>query len=185
MNEMRKLMEAVEQLNEIKVNYDEWTTPPAKNLNDKHFAILKLMSDGKPRGRAEMIRSATRLDPNPRVGRGGQFGGWNKLDYDLYKKGLLDVVDVKGGKKIFKINAKGRKARDEFAPAQQLDIDDTEIETWFERDRGMVMLLNKETEEEIVEWWDEDLQQAIEDGFLDPKDFHKSAYVYAKEMRLV
>jgi len=173
----------LDEIRKIKVNYDEWTTPTVKNLNDKHFAVLKLMADGKARERADMIRLATRTDPNPRSERG--FAGWNKLDYDLYKKGLLDVVDIKGGKKIFKITKAGRKAVNEFAPAQQLDIDDTKIETWFERDRGMVALLNKNTEEDIVEWWDEDLQQAVEDGFLNPKDYHRSAFEYAKEMRLL
>ena len=177
-----KLSEITE--GKVKVNYDTWTTPPAKNLNDKHFAILKLMMDGKARERADMIRRATSLDPNPRSEAG--FAGWNKLDYDLYKKGLLDVVDVlPGGKKVFVITNNGRKTAEKFAPAVSLDIDETEIDTWFERDRAMVMLLNKKTGEEIIEWWDEDVQQAIEDGFLDPKDYHRSAYEYAKDMRLL
>ena len=93
----------------LRVNYDTWSTPHAKNLNEKHLAVLKLMSDGKPRERADMIRRATSLDPNPRSRNG--FVGWNKLDYDLYKMGLLDVVDIlPGGKKVFQINAAGRKA---------------------------------------------------------------------------
>lgn len=109
MNEMRKLMEAVENLTEgVKVNYDSWTTAVPKNLNEYHIAILRLMSDGKSRERANMIRSATELDPNP-ISSGG-FAGWNKLDYDLYKKGLLDVVDIRGGRKVFQINAAGLKA---------------------------------------------------------------------------
>lgn len=91
----------------VNVNYDRWKTAVPKSLNSKHLAVLILMSDGKKRERADMIRSATDMDPNPRSENG--FAGWNKLDYDLYKKGLLDVVAVKGGKKIFKITAAGRK----------------------------------------------------------------------------
>jgi len=108
MNEMRKLMEAVENLTEVKVNYDSWKTAVPKNLNEYHIAILQLMSDGQSRQRATMIRQATGLDANP-ISSGG-FAGWNKLDYDLYKKGLLDVVDIRGGQKIFQINAHGLKA---------------------------------------------------------------------------
>jgi len=101
----------LEELTEgkVKVNYDTWNTPTVKNMNDKHVAILQLMSDGKARERSDMIRRATDLDPNPRSANG--FAGWNKLDYDLYKKGLLDVIDVlPGGKKVFRINRRGRSA---------------------------------------------------------------------------
>lgn len=171
------------EITKIRVNYDGYKTPVPKNLNSKHLAILKLMMDGKARERADMIRSATNADPNPRSESG--FAGWNKLDYDLYKKGLLDVVDIKGRKKIFRINAAGRKAAEEFAPARNIDPANTEIETWFERDRAMVSLLATDTEETIVEWWDEDVQQAVDDGFLDPKDWHGSAVAYAQEMRLM
>ena len=90
-----------------KVNYDQWTTPPTKKLNRNHYAILKLMSDGKPRERSDMIRRATDMDPNPRSEN--DFAGWNKVDYDLYKHGLLAVVDIlPGGKKVFKITKAGK-----------------------------------------------------------------------------
>lgn len=109
MNDMRKLMEAVKGLSGgVRVNYDGWKTSVPKNLNSRHIAILQLMSDGQSRERTDMIRSATKQDPNPRSS--GGFAGWNKLDYDLYKKGLLDVVDIRGGRKIFQINAAGQKA---------------------------------------------------------------------------
>lgn len=56
----------------------------------------------------------------------------------------------------------------------------TEIHTWFERDRAHVELRSKLTDQTIVEWWDEAVNQAVEDGFLNPKDWHTSAYEYAK-----
>ncbi len=73
------------------------------------------------------------------------------------------------------------------APACILDTDlgDTVLATWFERDRAHVCLSRKDREgdagDTIVEWWDEDVSQAIEDGFLHAKDWHGTAYAYAKD----
>jgi hypothetical protein len=66
-------------------------------------------------------------------------------------------------------------------PAFTMSVQDTEIHTWFERDRAHVELRNKRTGKTIVEWWDEDVNQAVEDGFLNARDWHGSAYQYAKE----
>ena len=61
----------------------------------------------------------------------------------------------------------------------QLSIGDTELLTWFERDRAHVELRNKLDDSTIVEWWDGDVAEAIEDGSLNPRDYHSSAYDYA------
>ena len=58
-------------------------------------------------------------------------------------------------------------------------IEDTEIHTWFERDRASVELRYIDSQETIVEWWDEAVSEAIEDGFLDPRNYHQSAWDYA------
>ena len=65
-----------------------------------------------------------------------------------------------------------------------MTIEQTELQTWFERDRAWVSLqtLNGET---ILEWWDEAVWEAIEDGFLNPRCYHQSAYEYAESLRLV
>lgn len=55
----------------------------------------------------------------------------------------------------------------------------TAIETWFERDRAHVELRNASTGETIIEWWDEEVAEMVEDGFLDPRDWHRSAREYA------
>ena len=54
----------------------------------------------------------------------------------------------------------------------------TKLDTWFERDRAHVSLetLNGKT---IIEWWDEAVEEAVQDGFLNPKDYHGSAVEYA------
>jgi len=60
----------------------------------------------------------------------------------------------------------------------------TEIETWFERDRAHVELRWKDGET-IIEWWDKDVAQAVDDGFLDPRDWHGSAIEYAQHRGLL
>lgn len=49
--------------------------------------------------------------------------------------------------------------------------DNTEIHTWFERDRSHVELRCTETNKTIVEWWDDDCLQAFEDGYLPDSAF--------------
>lgn len=40
------------------------------------------------------------------------------------------------------------------------------IETWFERDRAFVGIRDLETDEFLVEWWDDDVRELFEDGFF-------------------
>jgi len=61
----------------------------------------------------------------------------------------------------------------------QLRTGNTELLIWFERDRAHVELRNKLDDSTIVEWWDGDVLEAIEDGSLDPRQFHSTAYDYA------
>ena len=71
----------------------------------------------------------------------------------------------------------------------KLQFEDTEIHTDFERDNAKVELRNThrsmESDSTIVEWNDEEVYEAVEDGFLDPKDWHGSAYKYADEHGLL
>jgi len=60
-----------------------------------------------------------------------------------------------------------------------------ELHTWFERDRAHVELRDAETNKTIIEWWDEGVFEAIEDGFLDPRDFEGSAMAYAEAMGIL
>ncbi len=69
-----------------------------------------------------------------------------------------------------------------------LDVRNFDIETWFERDRAHVeLMLNPDlnidlaTIPELPEWWDEAVQEAIDDGFLDPRNYLKSAHAYYME----
>jgi hypothetical protein len=40
------------------------------------------------------------------------------------------------------------------------------VHTWFERDRSHVEVRNADTQETLIEWWDEDCMEAFADGFL-------------------
>ncbi len=62
---------------------------------------------------------------------------------------------------------------------------ETEIRTWFERDRAHVCLCLKDTDYTVCEGWDTAVSEAIEDGFLNPKDWHQSALTYAIERDLL
>lgn len=58
--------------------------------------------------------------------------------------------------------------------------------TWFERDRAHVQLVDAATEQRtFAEWWDEDVQEAVEDGFLNPRDWLGSAAEYALSLGLI
>ena len=56
--------------------------------------------------------------------------------------------------------------------------EETELLTWFERDRAHVELRDLRNDKTLVEWWDEAVEEAIEDGFLKPRDYHGTAYAY-------
>ncbi len=63
-------------------------------------------------------------------------------------------------------------------------IEETQLQTWFERDRAWVSLQTLDGET-ILEWWDEAVPEAIEDGFLNPRHYHESAFEYAQSLRFV
>jgi hypothetical protein len=66
-----------------------------------------------------------------------------------------------------------------------LPIKQTRLETWFERDRAHVALIDVRTDATIVEWWDDAVGEAIEDGFLTSRNLHGSAYDYAASIGLL
>ena len=65
------------------------------------------------------------------------------------------------------------------------DRSDFEIETWFERDRAHVELRDRRTDQTVIEWWDENVQEAVDDGFLDPRDWLGSALDYATRLGMI
>ena len=68
----------------------------------------------------------------------------------------------------------------------------TECRTWFERDRAHVALLIRDPfnrddlyDYTLVEWWDEAVAEAVEDGFLKGRNWHQEAYDYYIQYQLV
>jgi hypothetical protein len=59
----------------------------------------------------------------------------------------------------------------------------TSVSTWFERDRAMVCLSDT-NETTILIAWDSGVAELVEDGFLDPRDWHGSAVEYANHLGL-
>lgn len=70
----------------------------------------------------------------------------------------------------------------QFRPVR---FEETEVRTWFERDRAHVELRDSLTDQTIVEFWDGAVSEAIEDGFLNPRDYHQSAFDYAQSLGLL
>lgn len=68
--------------------------------------------------------------------------------------------------------------REQNAPTAEYlrDLDETGLHTWFERDRAHVELRCALTDESLVEWWDDAVASAVEDGFLDPENYQRGAY---------
>lgn len=64
------------------------------------------------------------------------------------------------------------------SPKRQWTRSNTRVDTWFERDRAHVNLETMDGRT-IVEWWDDAVAEAVEDGFLNPRDYHGSAVEYA------
>jgi len=67
---------------------------------------------------------------------------------------------------------------------RHVTIEETELHTWFERDRAHVEVRLRDSQETLIEWWDEAVNEAIEDGFLNPRDYHGSAFEYARYLGL-
>ena len=66
-----------------------------------------------------------------------------------------------------------------------MTIENFDLYTWFERDRAHVELRNKETDETLIEFWDNEVGEMVEDGFLDPGDWKESLWDYAKYLGII
>jgi hypothetical protein len=70
-----------------------------------------------------------------------------------------------------------------------ITLEDTIVAKWHERDRNHVALYMKVGDDgygdTIIQWWDEAYLQAVEDGFIDPRRLHESAFEYAADMGLL
>lgn len=118
---------------------------------------------------------------------GGMLLGWKALDY-LRERHRREQVRAAATERQ-RLNTNLSRAADAQTTPLRRAMDDTELETWFERDRAHVELRDRLTGQTIVEWWDDEVQQAIEDGFLPQRwtknAAHAAAFEYAEQMGLV
>ncbi len=56
------------------------------------------------------------------------------------------------------------------------------LDTWQERDRFHISLRNETDDTDVLDFWDEEAHQVIEDGFISPKNWIGSALKYAERL---
>lgn len=126
---------------------------------------------------------------------GGVVAAWKLVDYLRLREQRRHVRSA--GSTEHRLNAnlarvaqrRDGRPRSRRVKRHRVRLDDTELHTWFERDRAHVELSDCRSGETIVEWWDDDVQQAIDDGFLLHRwtgaKAHAAAFDYAKSVGLV
>lgn len=69
------------------------------------------------------------------------------------------------------------------AGEQKWDTYNTTFDKWFERDRRFVGLDDKKTGNSIIQWWDDEVDDMSESGFLgrDPRRWHEELVEYAND----
>lgn len=66
---------------------------------------------------------------------------------------------------------------------ERWEAGEIEVATWFERDRSHVMIQEVDTGNDLVSWWDEDVQSLFEDGFFEAgRHLDRSVIDYAEQM---
>lgn len=88
---------------------------------------------------------------------------------ELVKK----IIDEAGKKSLSKRKNKTTSKKGKIVPFNR-----TYIDHWSERDRAYIILYEKGTEKELFELWDDAVSDAISDGFIDPRNLHRSTYEY-------
>lgn len=67
----------------------------------------------------------------------------------------------------------------------KLNFDNIDVDWWQERDRtSVVVFANDDRDITIAEWWDEDAQSMMEDGFFKWED-DDSVISYLEEMEVI
>lgn len=57
------------------------------------------------------------------------------------------------------------------------------MSVWFERDRAHVAV--HAADEIVFEWWDADVFDLVEDGFVNPRAWHNGAIEYAEALQVL
>lgn len=91
--------------------------------------------------------------------------------------GVQHLTDSGGGRAATLAPAQPHRAPVPSAgrPMDRWTTDNTTLDRWFERDRAYVGLVDKDSGHPILDVWDGEVEELVEDGFLDPRDLHRSA----------
>lgn len=137
------------------------------------FFVLESYDHGSITVSYKTSLSKAQADKIAKKYRGGTHKGRRIL------KVIVQPMDTVGALRRASNPAKRRKK------APVVKFGDTSIDTWFERDRASVVLTNDKTGETIFESWDDDVHDLVEMGFLNPRDWHTSAYDYAVDLGII
>lgn len=72
-----------------------------------------------------------------------------------------------------------------ISPAKRFPRSSLRVSTWFERDRQHVHLFSGDENTTVLEFRDDEVTEAVEDGFLDPRDWLGSMIDVAGDAGLV
>lgn len=125
-----------------------------------------------PKIRNPDVQIMTKADVGPEVVKDSGFPVFDERSSRRNPKPSRRISKTKAKK-----SRKNPRKRSAFKPPYT-------VQTWFERDRQHVELQDS-LGATVVEWWDDDVSQAVEDGFLDPRNYLKSATEYAREMGII
>lgn len=134
-------------------------------------------------------------DPNKDVFL--QFESDKDLVYGLLKKGEKKELDAGWEIKIKRSEPRAStldelwesSAQPQNSPQtrkQKVCRSDVSVDSWQERDRLGIWIIDRRTDKVIAEWWDDDARQMFEDGFFKPgKQLSESVLDYAESMGLL
>lgn len=74
---------------------------------------------------------------------------------------------------------KSRKQSSVTKPTRE----DVEVDSWSERDRLGIWIVDLRTDKTIAEWWDNEARQMFEDGFFKPAAWIKGQTLWGAEFR--
>lgn len=66
-----------------------------------------------------------------------------------------------------------------------LEVKDTELSVWEERDRLHIRLIQVNNNKTLAEWWDEDAREMFTDGFFESRDLHGSVFDYCRGIGMI
>ncbi len=134
-------------------------------------------------------------DPNKDVFL--QFESDKDLVYGLLKKGEKKELDAGWEIKIKRSEPRAStldelwesSAQPQNSPQtrkQKVCRSDVSVDSWQERDRLGIWIIDRRTDKVIAEWWDDDARQMFEDGFFKPgKQLNESVLDYAESVGLL